>query len=75
VKLKRVVVVSALFCASAAHAQGWSPQRNVEIVIGFVAGGGMDRTARTLDRILVGNKLLNSGVTVVNKPGGSSNIA
>jgi putative tricarboxylic transport membrane protein len=35
----------------------------------------MDRTARALDRILVSNKLVNSGVTVMNKPGGSSNIA
>jgi putative tricarboxylic transport membrane protein len=69
------MLVCALACAGAAHAQGWSPQRNVEIVVGFVAGGGMDRTARALDRILVGNKLVTSGVTVQNKPGGSSNIA
>ncbi len=68
-------LLSALCCASAAQAQGWSPQRNVEIVVGFVPGGGMDRTARALDRILVSNKLVNSGVTVMNKPGGSSNIA
>ena len=74
-KLSRVAMVSALFCASAAHAQGWSPQRNVEIVVGFVPGGGMDRTARALDRIFVSNKLVNSGVTVMNKPGGSSNVA
>ena len=70
-----VMFACALICAGAAHAQGWSPQRNVEIVVGFVAGGGMDRTARSLDRILVSNKLVNSGVTVLNKPGGSSNIA
>jgi putative tricarboxylic transport membrane protein len=74
-KLRRVMLVSALFCASAAHAQDWSPQRNVEIVVGFVPGGGMDRTARSLDRILVTNNLVTSGVTVVNKPGGSSNVA
>ena len=72
---RHVMLVSAVRCASAAHAQGWSPQRNVEIVVGFVPGGGMDRTARTLDRILVTNKLVTSGVSVVNKPGGSSNIA
>jgi putative tricarboxylic transport membrane protein len=35
----------------------------------------MDRTARSLDRILVSHKLVTSGVTVINKPGGSSNIA
>jgi putative tricarboxylic transport membrane protein len=70
-----VTLVCALFCASAAHAQGWVPQRNVELVVGFVAGGGMDRTARSLDRILVAHKFVTSGVTVVNKPGGSSNVA
>ena len=74
-KLSRVMIVSALFCASAAHAQGWTPQKNVEIVVGFVAGGGMDRTARSLDRILAAHKLVNSSISVVNKPGGSSNIA
>ena len=74
-KLSHVVLVSGLVCASAVQAQGWSPQRNVEIVVGFVPGGGMDRTARALERIFVSNKLVNSGVTVQNKPGGSSNIA
>jgi putative tricarboxylic transport membrane protein len=74
-KLERGIVVWALFCLGTAHAQSWTPQKNVELVVGFVAGGGMDRTARTLDRILVTNKLLNSSTTVVNKPGGSSGIA
>jgi len=74
-KLGSVMIVSALFCGGAAHAQGWSPQRNVEIVVGFVAGGGMDRTARSLDRILSAHKLVSSSTSVVNKPGGSSNIA
>src|SRR5262245_15462600 len=69
------MVACAMACTSAAHAQGWSPQRNVEIVVGFVPGGGMDRTARALDRILVNNKLVTSGVSVLNKPGGSSNVA
>ena len=71
-----VIFLSALlFFVDAASAQGWAPQKNVEIVVGFVAGGGMDRTARSLDRILVGNKLVTTGVSVLNKPGGSSNIA
>jgi putative tricarboxylic transport membrane protein len=70
-----VMLVCAVLSASAAQAQGWSPQRNVELVVGFVAGGGMDRTARSLDRILVSHKFVTSGVSVVNKPGGSSNVA
>ena len=75
-KFKCVMILSALLLSvGAASAQGWAPQKNVEIVVGFVAGGGMDRTARSLDRILVGNKLVTTGVSVLNKPGGSSNIA
>jgi putative tricarboxylic transport membrane protein len=72
---RSVMVMSALLCASTAHAQGWSPQRNVEVVVGYVPGGGMDRTARSVERILVVNKLVTTGVTVVNKPGGSGNLA
>jgi len=74
-RLSRIVIISALFFAGAVHAQSWTPQRNVELVVGFVAGGGMDRTARSLDRILTSHKLVNSSISVANKPGGSSNIA
>ena len=72
---RSVMVMSALLCASTAQAQGWSPQRNVEVVVGYVASGGMDRTARSVERILVANKLVTTGVTVMNKPGGSGNVA
>jgi|SRR5688572_5592950 putative tricarboxylic transport membrane protein len=56
-------------------AQGWTPQRPVEIIVGFAPGGGNDRTARTLERILVANKIVPTNVSVVNKPGGSTSIA
>lgn len=58
-----------------AGAQDWSPQRNVEIVVSSVPGGSNDKTARTVERILVANKLMNATITVVNKPGGGGNIA
>ncbi|HXF67443.1 MAG TPA: tripartite tricarboxylate transporter substrate binding protein [Burkholderiales bacterium] len=67
---------AALLAAGApAAAQGWSPQKNVEIVVGSAPGGSNDKTARTVERILTANKLVPSTVTVVNKPGGGSNIA
>ena len=63
--------VSAL-CA----AQGpWSPQRNVEIVVGSAPGGSNDKTARQVERILVEKKIVSAPLTVVNKPGGGSTIA
>jgi putative tricarboxylic transport membrane protein len=71
-----VLLCAALAVASAgAHAQAWSPQRNVEIVVGSAPGGSNDKTARTVERILVANKLVNTTITVVNRPGGGSNIA
>jgi putative tricarboxylic transport membrane protein len=71
----QVLAAAALLAAGAACAQGWSPQRNVEIVVGSAPGGSNDKTARTVERILVANKLVNITITVVNKPGGGSNIA
>jgi putative tricarboxylic transport membrane protein len=61
--------------ATGAQAQAWSPQRNVEIVVGSAPGGSNDKTARTVERIVTINKLIPSTLTVVNKPGGGSNIA
>ena len=53
----------------------WSPQRNVEIVVGSAPGGSNDKTARQVERILVEKKIISSPLTVVNKPGGGSTIA
>ena len=67
--------LALLACTNAAFGQRWIPQRNVEIVVGYAPGGGVDRTARALERILTTNKLLNPSVGVVNKPGGNTTIA
>jgi putative tricarboxylic transport membrane protein len=75
-KVCRTLFALPLFCLSAAGwAQGWVPQRTVEIVVGYAPGGGVDRTARALERILPANKLVNTGIAVVNKPGGNTTIA
>jgi putative tricarboxylic transport membrane protein len=47
----------------------------VELVVGFSPGGGVDRTARTVERILVANKLVSAPITVVNKPGAGGAVA
>src|SRR5215211_4136507 len=71
------LATAAIFALStgAVHAQAWSPQKNVEIVVGSAPGGSNDKTARTVERIVTMNKLIPSTLTVVNKPGGGSNIA
>lgn len=64
-----------LVFAGGALAQGWTPQKNVEIVVGSAPGGSNDKTARTVERILVSNKVVNLTLVVINKPGGGGNIA
>jgi len=74
--LARVVLaccISALWVAGAA-AQSWKPEKNVELIVPGGAGGGQDRTARIMQRIMQ-EGLVPTTVTVVNRPGGGSNLA
>lgn len=57
-----------------AHAADWKPERGVEIVVGTGPGGGQDKTARTLQRILQERQLIGTPATVVNKPGGGGSV-
>jgi putative tricarboxylic transport membrane protein len=75
VSLRHCVAVLLACGALAAHAQGWTPQRNVEIVVSSAPGGSNDRTARQVEKAIVENKLTTATVTVVNKPGGGATIA
>jgi len=70
-----LAALALLYFSATGWAQGWTPQRNVDIVVGYAPGGGVDRTARALERLLTTNKLVNTSVAVVNKPGGNTNIA
>lgn len=63
------------FISAAAHAQpAWQPQRQVELVVGSGPGGGNDRNARALQKILFENKWLHN-LSVVNKVGGGGALA
>ncbi len=64
----------ATLWAAAAGAQTWKPDKNVEIIIPGGAGGGQDRTARIMQKIMQ-DGLVPTTVTVVNRPGGASNLA
>ena len=61
--------------AGPAAAQGWSPARNVEIVVGSAPGGSNDKTARTVEKVIIEGKLVPTSLTVVNRPGGGGSIA
>lgn len=60
--------------AAPATAQAWRPEKNVEIIIPGGAGGGQDRTARIIQKIMQ-DGLVPTSVTIMNKPGGGGNIA
>jgi putative tricarboxylic transport membrane protein len=58
-----------------ALAQAWSPQRNVELIVPAAAGGSLDITGRTVQRIWEELKLLPTSSTVTNRSGGGHAVA
>lgn len=73
--IKLTVAVGIATVAGIAGAQGWSPSRNVEIVVGSAPGGSNDKTARAVEKAIVDARLIPTSITVVNRPGGGSSIA
>lgn len=69
-----LVVVAATGAAWAAT-PGWKPERPVELVIPTTPGGGQDRTARIIQKILQEDAALGVPVNITNKGGGGGNIA
>ena len=59
----------------AALAQGWKPERNVELIVPATAGGSLDLTGRTVHRIWDELKLLPVSSTVANRSGGAHAVA
>jgi putative tricarboxylic transport membrane protein len=68
------MAIAVALCPAAALAQGWKPEKPVEIIIGTSAGGPQDRTGRLVQKLLQEGKLVSTPVTVVNKPGGGGAI-
>src|SRR5688572_17664649 len=74
--LKRTITAAILAVLSAAApAQSWAPQKNVELVVPNPPGGSNDKTARTVERILVTNKMIPTTLSIVNRSGGGGSIA
>ena len=77
--MKSLAVSSAVLCAclaaAAAHGAAWQPTKTVEIVVAQGPGGGMDRTARILQKILQEQRLVSVPVVVTNRTGGAGVIA
>lgn len=74
--LGRPAVLLAAVCVSiAVHADGWNPERAIEIVAGSGAGGAQDRTARAMQRIWKNRGIVPLPVNVLNKPGGGGAVS
>lgn len=66
---------SALTMLDSVHAaSSWRPSGSVEIVVPTGPGGGVDSVARTLQKIIQDNHLMDVSTIVVNKPGGGGAI-
>ena len=68
-KLIATLLASA-FCAAGASA-AWTPDKPVEFIVTSGAGGGTDIFTRTIQSIIVKNKLMDAPIVVVNKGGGA----
>jgi putative tricarboxylic transport membrane protein len=72
-----VVALTGFFAVAgtSAYAQGWKPERNVELIVGSSAGTGTDRVARLMERIWREKKVMDVPVSVVNRPGGGGAVS
>lgn len=74
--LRRLICASTAALAFAAHGAvpEWQPKNAVEIMVASGPGGGMDRTARTIQMIVREKKLADVTFNVVNRAGGGGTI-
>lgn len=70
-----VFAIAGIVPSHTAYAQGWSPQRNVELIVPAGAGGSLDTTGRTVHRLWEELKLVPGTSTVVNRSGGGHAVA
>lgn len=73
--LGALALLGSMTYAASALGEAWTPDRNIELVIPASAGGGLDRTARAMQKVLQDDKLAPVPVVIVNKPGGGGTIA
>lgn len=67
------LALMGLVASAPAQAQGWTPQRNVEIVVPNVPGGTNDKLARAIERTLTSGQQVPS-VSVVNRAGAGGQL-
>jgi putative tricarboxylic transport membrane protein len=71
--IRHAFILGAALCITPVHAQTWTPNRSVEMVVFAAPGGGNDKAARYMHKIWQESKLLDA--VVVNKVGGGGSLA
>ncbi|MFD2924946.1 tripartite tricarboxylate transporter substrate binding protein [Halobacillus naozhouensis] len=61
-------------CSGNASSSQEYPTKNLEIVAPASPGGGWDLTARSLEKVLSGQGLVEENINVINKPGGGGEV-
>ena len=64
-----IAFAAAICGVMPAWAQSWKPTKNIEFVVGTGSGGGNDRTARVIQKILQERALIPIPMVVVKKAG------
>jgi putative tricarboxylic transport membrane protein len=76
-RIRAAVIAAALLALLAAASPSYGqafPNKPIEFIVPFGAGGGSDILARTIARIMAEERFLTVPITVVNKPGGSGAV-
>jgi len=71
----KLAFAASVLLPGSAGAQGWSPQRNVELIVPSTAGGSLDTTGRTVQRVWTNLKQVPGSSTVMNRSGGGHAVA
>lgn len=78
-KIKTQVLLGAALILGFAAVQGcawaWQPTQPIELVVGAAPGGGLDVTARVIQRLWAQQAYVPTPVMVLNKPGAAQGIA
>jgi len=72
--LASAATLAVLLHSSLAQTADWKPEKAVEIVVPAAPGGGTDTAARTIQRILTNQRLVEFPTEVVNKGGGGGSL-
>lgn len=67
--------IAGALLGGAVQAQGWKPDRHVELIVPAGAGGSLDHVGRTFQKLWDDLKLVPSSSAVVNRSGGGHAVA